>query len=227
MLPRMLLPTGYSPWLTCRYLTPDFLASVTFQVEEDLYDSDHFPIVTSVDLHSPLQPGPTLFNWPLICREINSNLQLVSGIDYESFHKMVLCAMTNHSVIRSRPSKCLPAWWTTSYSNLYKQKESYLKRARLLVSSEYWLKYKRTSAKLRRLLSTLSSVTRTLCAAMRKTLAFCIRFSVNSKIVRVLLRIHTFVFNLMTLSVRVGFSFMQIVCLYCVCFSPSTWNHLF
>lgn len=111
---------------------------------------------------------------------------------------VVLCAMTNYSTSCSRLLKYLPAWWTTRCSNLSKQNKFYLKKVRLLVFNEHWLNYKQTSAKLRQVVRDSKWHYSDSVSCNAKTFIFCIRFSVNSKIVWVLLRIHTFVCNLMT-----------------------------
>lgn len=124
--PAHVVPNGISSLIELSICSPNLLASSSLQVEEDLYDSDHFPINISVDFHAPLQPSPTLFNWSHISWEIYSKLQLVSGIDYESFHMTILSVVDKHRVTRSRPTKGLPAWWTTKCSNLSKQNFFYL-----------------------------------------------------------------------------------------------------
>lgn len=71
-------PTHVSPNRVCSLIylslcSPDLACSSL--VEEDSYDSGYFPIIISVDFHSPVRSCSSLYQWSLICREINSNLQ--------------------------------------------------------------------------------------------------------------------------------------------------------
>lgn len=124
---------------------------------------------------------------------MNTNLQLLSDIDYESFYKMVIRAMNNYRFSQNIPSKGFPTWWPTRCSNLLKQKIFSEKDCQLF-SNDSWLKFKRSLAKLQQLVSVLpSSVTGTRFVVIQKTLASYKRHFVNSKTAPALLLSPTFV----------------------------------
>lgn len=141
-MPTYVVPNGGCSQIDLLLCSPDILTSSTIHVEEELYDSDHFPIIISVDLHTLLQPSLTLYKWLLISREMNASIQLISKMGYEAFHKLVLNAMQKHSVIYCRPAKCLPAWWTTRCGNLSQQQKFFMKKSlylKYLKSLKYFI----------------------------------------------------------------------------------------
>lgn len=93
-----------------------------------------------------------MYKWPNICREINIKLQQVSSINYESFYRLIQRTINNYSTAQVKSEKRLLAWWNSRCSNLRKQKIFFLKKARALVSCDYWIQYKRTSANFRQVI---------------------------------------------------------------------------
>lgn len=84
--------------------SPDNYAKTIIQVEEELYDSDHFPIIISVELYTQSRHSPIFNKWPNMCREIDANLQWVSSITNESFYRMIHSAMNKYSTSQTPPS---------------------------------------------------------------------------------------------------------------------------
>lgn len=103
-------PNGVCSLIDLLLCSSDLLTCSSVLILAAWYDRDHFQIVISVDIHSPVQPGSSLYKWSLICREDHANLQWVSDFDYETFQTLILSAMSENFVFRSRPSKCLPSW---------------------------------------------------------------------------------------------------------------------
>lgn len=94
--PMHVAPSGICSLIDLSLCSSDLLASTSFQVEDDTYDSDHRP---------PLQPGITMYKWPLICREVNNTLQHLSEINYDIFYNLVLSTMNKYSFSRHSPAK--------------------------------------------------------------------------------------------------------------------------
>lgn len=83
----------------------DHYALSSFQDLDDLLDSDHFPMSTSVDIGSPFHAGVTYFRWNRICHDFNAALPDYSNFNYNSFVSMAHSIMKNHKFFRGSYSR--------------------------------------------------------------------------------------------------------------------------
>lgn len=145
-----LAPNGTRSLLDLSLCSPDLLARTSCLVDEELYDSDHYPIHLTIDSPVSFQPPRRSYCWTKVCSEVNNAFSNLHSLDYETFSRVTQMAMSNN--IRSpRPSNSgYPAWWTLRCSALLKQKKFCLKTAIRQCSEEFWIKYKKISALLRK-----------------------------------------------------------------------------
>lgn len=144
-VPTQVAPSGVSSLIDLSLCSSDLFASSMFQVEDDTYDIDNFPIIIQVELWPPLLPGSTLYKWPFICWMVNDFLLHSLDLNNNSFLDLVRRAMNKHSLLSKHPAKGLLVWWSTNYSRFLQQKRYFLKKARELVSTEFWMTFKLAS----------------------------------------------------------------------------------
>lgn len=125
----------------------DFYVHTPLHVEDELFDSDNFPISITVDLNSPVQ-------------DFNAALSACTSSDCASFLDMVQIIMNKHKFSRNSYSRSFPAWC----NNLHMQRNFLLWKARQSVFMDFWVKYKKVAAKLRQVIKN----------SKRQFLGFCL-----------------------------------------------------
>lgn len=150
-------PTHVSPALAPSLIdlsicSAGLLGQLDCQVSDNLFGSDHFPVLIEL-AGCPDPPPPSVhFKWPSIANEVNCLLGSVTSCDYVHFSSVVSEAMGRFCVSRSPTHKRFPGWWTARCSNLFYQKKFLLKSALRQISVEVWCRYKKVAAKLRRVI---------------------------------------------------------------------------
>ena len=143
-------PNGSSSLIDLSLCSACIFSKMSISVDEDLYESDHFPIHLAVTIH-PRSLFPRLrYRWAKIIDEVNAKLFPFNNISYVDFLEVIKNAM-EHNSFNFRPmSGNFPVWWSNRCNNLYLQKKFLLRKAIRQVSASDWDKYRRISAKLRR-----------------------------------------------------------------------------
>lgn len=130
-------------------LSPTVYNKIKFYVHPDLFDSDHFPIVTlfSVPAQNPaIQVRP---NWKAAAQSLNSTT-LPSSSTYSEFINLCSRSLAQSSAKVKPSSRPACPWWNASCQNLLRIKRRQLRIARVSCSRSDWLLYKKFSAQLRR-----------------------------------------------------------------------------
>lgn len=100
-------PNGSYSLINMSLCSLDLLVCSILCVDVDLFDRDHFPIVISVTINPPSQSCCSLYNWSLICRDVNNKFHSLTKINFNSFQTLVHSSMANYSTARPNPSKLL------------------------------------------------------------------------------------------------------------------------
>ena len=118
-------PNGTSSLLDLSLCSSDLLPKISYTVEADLWDSDHFPVQFA--LTRPYLRPRTHYRWASIIGEVNQALLSVDTIDYDSFLSVIQTSMIKHKNSTQESNKGCPAWWSTRCTNLRHHKRFYLK----------------------------------------------------------------------------------------------------
>ena len=145
-------PSGKQSIIDLSFCSSDLLTKTNFQVHEDLFDSDHFPILLTLAIHPPLQILRPRFHWKNISLDVNNSLEHRSSVTFPGFMHTIRKSMDTHRSYTSFARPSFPPWWSPRCQNLFLQKKFLLKKATSLISLEFWARYKRTAAKLRQVI---------------------------------------------------------------------------
>ena len=122
---------------SCRYSIIDFsfyssdlLTKTSFQVHEDFFNCDHFPILLTLAIHPPpLEIPRPHFYWKSISLEVNNFLEHCTSITFPGFMYIIRKSMDAHSScsIFARPS--FPPWRSSLLSECFPAEKFFAKES--------------------------------------------------------------------------------------------------
>ncbi|GIY86509.1 putative RNA-directed DNA polymerase from transposon X-element [Caerostris extrusa] len=146
-------------WL---YVLPSLLPKWTFNVANDLYNSDHFPIILtfySNDITLPVRPSHFIYdkaNWQLYAQlaEFSEHMVQTAGIDEVVDHIthciLEAAAKSIPMTVGKLPKQNKP-WWNQECSTAHKDQKRAWDRFRRYPTSENLLRFKHLKAVARRI----------------------------------------------------------------------------
>lgn len=147
--PTHVAPSGCRSLIDLSLCTDVLFPRVSYQVLDDLFDSDHLPVLISLAERKDIHEKQKYFRWTRISQEVNDRLKLCEDIKYDDFSQVVRSSMEKHYCHRQPSQRPFPPWWTVRCSNLLQQKKFLLRQATRLMSTDWWVKYKKVAGKLR------------------------------------------------------------------------------
>lgn len=126
--------------------SPDIFPNITFEVESDPCDSDHYPIKIFVDANCNNEVrDKKIIDWNKI-----DEFFKINNIDtITNFEKFCKDTLTNFSSKVKIENKFRSNWWSSTCAYLLGQKRKHLRLSKKNVSMFHWNEYKKYSAKLR------------------------------------------------------------------------------
>ena len=117
--PTHVAPSGKYFTIDLFFCPSDLLTKTNFQVHEDIFDSDHFPILLTLAIHPLLQIPRLRFHWKSINFEVNNSEENCTSVTFPVFMRTIRKSMDTHCSCTSffRPS--FPPSWPPRCQNLF------------------------------------------------------------------------------------------------------------